>query len=385
MIVAEVKFVMRGLCDCMTVHYSAPGKLFISGEWAILEMGTRGLVAAVNKRVHSVVDENHSGISVSIDDFGLKNLYADFDGLRLNFAESGHEKELQFIKEAVEVSLQFLQDKKIPLKHFKIHTWGEDTTIEIDGQRKKIGFGSSAAATVAVIASVLDYHDYHASKEEFYKLAAIAHYFAQGKVGSAFDVAASAYGGVFVYSRFDPDWLTAKMESGEKIPSIVEKEWPGFLVEELEIPNDFRLIIGWTKEEASTSAMIKQMNEFKKTSGEKYEKVIGAVAECALAAIEAWRDKDWDKLIIELQNNEQALAQLGRVSGVNIETPGLETLAELSNSCGAGGKLSGAGGGDCGIAVCFQDDIEKKVRHAWSNSGFAVLDATIDKEGVRKE
>jgi phosphomevalonate kinase len=369
----------------MTTHYSAPGKLFLSGEWSILEMGTRGIVAAVNKRVHSAVDDNHSGISVSIDDFGLKNLYADFDGSKLNFAESGHDKELQFIKEAIEVALRFLADKNIKTKNFKIHTWGEDTTIEINGQRKKVGFGSSAAATVAVIASVLEYNGYTAGKEEVYKLATIAHYFAQGKVGSAFDVAASTYGGVFVYSRFDPDWLTAKMEKGEKIATIVAEKWPGFYVEELEIPNDFRLLIGWTKEEASTSAMVKQMNEFKKANKEKYEKAIKAVADCAHNAIDAWHEKDWDRLIIELQNNDQALAELGRVSGVNIKTPGLETLAELANTCGAGGKLSGAGGGDCGIAVCFQDDVESKIKHAWTNSGFSVVDATVDHAGVRKE
>src|SRR3989344_8541339 len=125
----------------MSVHYSAPGKMFLSGEWAILEMGTRGIVAAVNRRVHSAVEDNHSGISVTIDDFNLKNLYADFDGSRLNFAESGHDKELQFIKESIETALRFLQDKKITLKNFKIRTWGEDTNIEIEGQRKKVGFG----------------------------------------------------------------------------------------------------------------------------------------------------------------------------------------------------------------------------------------------------
>lgn len=369
----------------MSIHYSAPGKLFLSGEWAILEMGTRGIVAAVNKRVHSKVEDNHSGIYVTIDDFGLKNLYADFDGTKLNFAESGHDKELQFIKEAIETALRFLSDKGTALKHFRIHTWGEETNIDIGGQRKKVGFGSSAAATVAVVASVLEYHGYHANKEEIYKLATIAHYFAQGKVGSAFDVAASTYGGVFVYSRFDPDWLTNKMASGESISGIVAAKWPGFLVDELEIPNDFRLVIGWTKEEASTSVMVKQMNEFKKNNAKEYEAAIRSVADCAHNAIDAWRDSDWDRLIIELQNNQQALARLGKVSGVNIETPGLETLAELANTCGAAGKLSGAGGGDCGIAVCFQEDAEKKVKHVWQNSGFAVLDATVDRRGVKKE
>ena len=83
----------------------------------------------------------------------------------------------------------------------------------VGGQPKKAGFGSSAAVVVAAIASVLDFHGYKAGKDEIFKLATIAHYSAQGKIGSGFDVAASVYGGVFVYSRFDPEWLVKRMET----------------------------------------------------------------------------------------------------------------------------------------------------------------------------
>ncbi|MDI6721608.1 MAG: hypothetical protein QMD85_04410, partial [Candidatus Aenigmarchaeota archaeon] len=187
------------------VHFSAPGKQFICGEWAILELGTKGLVAAVNKRVHAQVEESGS-ISISIDSFGINDLKVEFNGSNLIFYSdiSSIKDKLQFIKEAVEISLMFLEEQKIPLQLFSIRTWGEG--VQLEGE-KKIGFGSSAAATVAIIASLLSFHGYNASKDEVYKLSAISHYYAQGKVGSAFDVAASTYGGVFVYSRFDPEYL----------------------------------------------------------------------------------------------------------------------------------------------------------------------------------
>jgi len=369
----------------MAVHYSAPGKLFVSGEWAILEMGTRGMVAAVNKRVHAKIESANKGIIVSIKDFSLHNLFSEFDGHNLIFEKKEHEKELQFIKESIETALRFLSEKRTEVRPFSITTWGEDTTVLIEGQRKKVGFGSSAAATVAVVAAVLDYHGYHAKEEEIYKLATIAHYFVQGKVGSAFDVAASTYGGLFVYSRFDPDWLTKKMETGEKIESIIKENWPGFLVEELAVPDTFRLLIGWTREEAATSPMIKQMNEFKKNNTDKYDRAIRSVSACAHNAIQAWNERDYERFVIELQNNASALSALGKVSGVNIETPDLAKLSELANSCGAAGKLSGAGGGDCGIAVCFDDETSKNVERLWRDAGFYLVDATIDREGVRKE
>ncbi|MEM7819590.1 MAG: phosphomevalonate kinase [Candidatus Aenigmatarchaeota archaeon] len=368
------------------MHYSAPGKLFISGEWSILELGNEGIVAAVNKRVHSVIEKNNENISISIDDFNIKNLKCRFDGKNLVFYENVDEikDKLQFIKESIETALKFLEENNIKLKPFKIHTWGDQTNIKVNGETKKIGFGSSAAATVAVIASVLAFHGYKAKKDEIYKLATIAHYFAQGKVGSAFDVAASTYGGLFVYKRFDSDWLTKKIESGEQIKNIIKEKWPGFYVEKLKIPEDLILLIAWTKESASTSTMVKQMNEFKKNNPVKYNKLINNIAIIAANAIQAFKKGEKSKFLDLLKKNEKALAELGIETGINIETPELKKLSEIANKYGAG-KLSGAGGGDCGIAICFDKDSANKIKNEWKKAGLYIVDATIDKMGLRIE
>ena len=76
-------------------HVSAPGKLFLSGEWAVLEVGNPGIVAAVNKRVHAEVEEADS-ISVSIGDFGIKDLGAKFDGKQLSWERELSEKEKEY-------------------------------------------------------------------------------------------------------------------------------------------------------------------------------------------------------------------------------------------------------------------------------------------------
>lgn len=367
----------------MTVHYSAPGKQFISGEWSILELGNVGVVAAVNKRVHAVVEPS-SKITISIDDFAIKDLKAEWNGKELVFSGNYEQQHLQFIKESIETTLRFLQDKGFDVKPFSIRTWGELSQIIVDGVAKKIGFGSSASATVAVTAAILDYHGYNASKEEIYKLATIAHYFAQGKVGSAFDVAASTYGGVFVYSRFDPNWLLKKIEIGEKISAIVKEKWPGFFVEELEVPENFRLLIAWTGESFSTSAAIKKMNEFKASDSVMYQELIGRVADTAKNAADAWKRKEWTSVLELLRKNEDYLRELGEKSGVPIEIKELRLLAECANKCGAAGKLSGSGGGDCGIGVCFDDETADAVKKEWEKSGLYFVDATIDYEGVKR-
>ncbi len=252
----------------MTFHYSAPGKLFISGEWAILEVGNYGLVAAVNNRVHVSLDDNDHGISITAEEFGAHDVHAIYENQKIVIdADEKLQATLKLLGESIAISLRFLNDHHIHAKPFSIRTSSRDTQFEVNGQSKKVGFGSSAAVCVATVAAVLNFHGYSPSKEEIYKIATIAHYYAQGKVGSAFDVAASTYGGLFVYSRFDPTWLTAKVEKGEPIASIVKEKWHSLVVEELEVPSNFHLLVGWTGESFSTSNAIKQIAIVPKTRG----------------------------------------------------------------------------------------------------------------------
>ncbi|MBI4170085.1 MAG: phosphomevalonate kinase [Candidatus Aenigmarchaeota archaeon] len=373
----------------MPIHYSAPGKLFISGEWSILEVGNYGLVAAVNNRVHVSVEalSGYDGISVTAEEFKIHDARAKILSSKLNFMnlDEKSKETLKLLSTSLETAIKFAEEKGHKFKPFKIATSSKDTQLEADGGLKKVGFGSSAAVVVAATAAVLDFLGYVPTKEEVYKLSTISHYFAQGKVGSAFDVAASTYGGLFVYSRFDPEWLIKKVEAEEKLSVIVSENWPGFYIEELEVPNDFLLLVGWTGESASTSSMIKQMNEFKKNNPETYFKHCNEIAKTAKDAINAFKKKDYNNFYLHLLENENLLAELGKASGVNIETPQLRTLSDIAADCGAAGKLSGAGGGDCGIAVCFDRQIAEDIVAKWRAAGLYPLDVTIDKDGVRKE
>lgn len=365
------------------IHVSAPGKQMLSGEWSILELGNPCIVTAVNKRVCVDVEESEE-ISVTVDDFGIKDKEADFNGKQITWknATDDEKAKLIFIKCAIETALQYLGK----YKKFKIRSWGEESQIRVNGEIKKIGFGSSAACVVATIAGLLKFNgldiESRKMKDIIYKLSTIAHYFAQGKVGSAFDVAASTYGGVIVYKRFDPNWLINEIKS-KPIKRIAEEEWPEFYVEELKIPNDLILLIGWTKESASTSAMVKQMDSFKMNDPKEYKRIYNSIANLVRELIDAWKDNDKEKILLLIRNNEDYLRELGQKSGVNIETPELRRLSEIANRCGGAGKLSGAGGGDCGIAICFDEKIADNVKKAWKDAGLYLVDATIDFDGVK--
>lgn len=365
------------------IHWSAPGKLLIAGDWAVLEPGNPGIVAAVNRRVHSAVEENGHDISITIDDFGIRDLPARFDGKHIAFDSitEGDRERLKFIKEAGEVALRFLAENGVAPKPFRIQTWGEE--LQIKG--KKIGFGSSASSTAAVIASLLAFHGYEASKETLFKLATIAHYYAQGKAGSGFDVAASVYGGVFVYKRFDSQWFAAMIGAPQGMKAITQAPWPLLTVEQLGIPDSLRLLVAWTEEPSSTSALIRHMDAFKGVEKASYDALYTQIAQTVNTLIRAWKDGNKGEIFALIKRNRQLLHELTMRSRVPIETKELQQLAELADNCGAAGKLSGAGGGDCGIAICFDEETEHCVQQAWHAAGFHVLDVTIDREGAREE
>jgi phosphomevalonate kinase len=372
----------------MQVTVSAPGKLVVAGEWAILDIGNPGIIASVDRRVFAEVRDSKN-IEVSIKDFGIKELTASFDGSTLTWSRELNEqnrKDTQFMKASIETALRYLGS----YKPFAIRTWGEETNIKVDGVLKKVGFGSSAASVVAVIGGLLKFNGMdistRESKDIIYKLATMAHFFAQGKVGSAFDVAASTYGGIFVYKRFDPKWLEQKMSSGAGVKEVAEQAWPSFEVEPLEPPRGFRLLIGWTKESASTTNLVKQVDEWAKLSESNAaikRRIYASIASLVKELIVAWKEADRERITDLLNDNEELLRELGQKAGVPIETPELRLLHEAAKAAGCAGKLSGAGGGDCGIGICFEESEAKSIRKAWEEKGLKPLSATVDSDGVK--
>lgn len=360
---------------------SAPGKLFLAGEWAVLEPGNPGIVAAVNRRVHAELQPlTGKYISVTVEELGVRDVRLTWDGSRVRLfpLHKAAEEKLLFLRQGVEVALRFATERGLEFKPFKIKTWGEETQVA----GKKVGFGSSAASTVAVIAATLGFHGYQASQEELYKLAALAHYFAQGKVGSGFDVAASVYGGVFIYTRFDPDWLVRQMETNRPLTEVVGEQWPGLSIEPLGVPQNLQFLVGWTNQSASTSAMVKQLKAWAKDHRNEYRDLFGQIATLVKDLIPAWESQDQETILRLLQENEMLLRTLGERSGVGIETPELKKLSEIAHSLGGAGKLSGAGGGDCGFAICFDKTIADAITLEWTAIGLHHLDVQIDRHGV---
>jgi len=374
------------------IEVSAPGKLMLSGEWSVLEVDIPCIVLAVDERVYCKIEKSDE-IELDAPDVGLKNLKGKFDGQKLIWENelTQSEKDRAILPEkAIEISLRYLHDIKKKLINFKITTRSDISQVILeDGTTTKIGFGSSAAAVVAIVAAILKLHGVRITKEEekdrIYKLATIAHYVGQGKVGSAFDIAASTYGGAVIYRRFNPDWLIKEMDSGKGLNQIIDAKWRAFSAENILLPKDFILCVGWTKTGASTKELVTKIQEFKKTNEKEYWRLINSIKNVTEKLILAIKKNNKKEILNMIDKNRTYLKELSDISGSRLETEELTKLIENAKKFEAAGKFSGAGGGDCGIAVCFDHDTANKIKNAWKAAGLYPINVEISKTGLREE
>jgi len=327
----------------------------ISGEWSVLE-GHPCIVAAVNKRSECTIEESDK-LLLTIPEYDINKQEINLDQ---------PEPTTKFIIASLNTCKEYLGELK------PVHITTESNSTKINN--KKIGLGSSAAIVVATVTAILKYHSQEINKDLIFKLASISHYKAQGKLGSCFDIAASTYGNVISYTPFNSKWLLNLLES-KTIKEIVQLDWPNLNIAQLN-NIDLELKIGWTGESASTSKMIKQMNEW--SDKEEHKRIIHNISDITKDLTKEWQANNTNRILTLIKANEELLRELTKQSKVNIETPELKLLSDQANKYGAG-KLSGAGGGDCGIALTKDNpNLEKD----WISKGITPLTVEIDSNGV---
>jgi phosphomevalonate kinase len=358
----------------------------LSGEWSILEKNVRCIVLAVQQRVYAKIDSSKE-TEVYLKDFNLKS---NFHLSKGKVIMENQDERLNFAKHAIEASIQYLDETNIKIKNFSLETWGEISRVrnEQSGQEMKVGFGSSAAAVVAIIGAIIQFHTQKQlsshDKEVIFKLGIIAHYIGQGKVGSGFDVAASTFGGALIYRRFDPEWLENELQS-LPIKKVITQEWPLLQHLPIELPTTLVLMVGYTGTSASTKKLVSQMKLFKKEDPEGYFTIISRIADVTEQLIEAIKTKRETFILQLLDQNRLLLEELSFACSCHLEIEAHQVMSHTASKYGAVAKFSGAGGGDCSVGVCFNDTDAKLIIEEWKQNGIMPIDIGFSKEGLRIE
>lgn len=350
----------------ITIH--TPGKLMLAGEWSVLEPGNHCIVSHINRFAICQIQEAAQS-TLSASTLGIANAIITYENNSYKIALNN--PQLLMAQSALNTTLCFLKEQNITLKKFNL-------TINTDQffyNHQKLGFGSSAAVCVGITRALLELHQFIADDIAIFKLATLAHYHAQKKIGSGFDIAASTYAQPLSYQRFDAAWLAA--QTTDSIKKIIEQPWPGLIIKPIKLPQKFHMCVGFTGVSASTTTLAQRILHFKNEHTEQYQNWCTATNKIVLE-LETALEKNDSQNIIDLINRQQkSLRQLSDLSDAQLEIPIMSSLIAVAQKHGAGAKFSGAGGGDCVIAICFENDHEKKINHEWAAMGIQTLKTTI--------
>ncbi|BDR60515.1 phosphomevalonate kinase [Lactobacillus xylocopicola] len=355
----------------------APGKLYIAGEYGVLEPDCPAILVAVNQFIRvSITKTNSAAGIIHSRQYSQDSIHWVRRGFKMVI--DNRDNPFEYILAAISYTERFCLEQHVKMKLYDLHI--NSDLDSSDG--KKYGLGSSAAVTVATVKAILRFYNVPFSNELVYKLSAISHYSVQGN-GSAGDIAASVYGGWIAYQTFDKNWL--KQELNHKtLSEVVSEAWPGLKIQLLTPPVGLNLMIGWSQQPASTSRLVDETNANKAALNGEYQQFIDFSRQCVLEMINGFENKDIHLIQKQIRVNRQLLRHFARINQIAIEIPRLSKLINIAESCGGAAKTSGAGNGDCGIVIADAQTDVTALEQEWRQNGIMPLDLHVHQSKIKQ-
>lgn len=357
------------------IKIRTPGKLMVAGEFAVLEKNEAILVMAVDRYVETTI-ERATRNSVTFYNFRLHKIGWYEETGKIVF----HKKDsrFQFVQKAMEITFQYIKryEQDLTPCHLLIKS-----NLDDEKTGAKYGLGSSAAVVTSVVHALLAFYlREKATEETIFKLAAIAHILVQGN-GSGADIAASTYGGLLRYTSFQAEWLLEKLNKCDDESSLVFEQWDYLSIERLQFPENIETYVGWTGAPASTKSLVSQILQLRHTNRKAYDAFITASREAVSTIVRAIDQNDVPLFLRGISENRKALATIGDIANVPLETEKLRLLANSAEQLSGAGKFSGAGGGDCGLAFLPKGVDREKLFVMWAKANIKRLNLQLENNG----
>jgi phosphomevalonate kinase len=307
------------------VRATAPGKLFLSGEYAVLDGGI-AVVTTVGRRAVATVEAGAPTSSLVVEAV-RRRARAMFRSVG---AGNGDQP-----------------------PGVRVDTRG----FSVGGA--KLGIGSSGAVAASSAAALFEWAGLgiEDNRGRILEVATGAHREAQGGIGSGADVAASVTGGTILF--------------GSDRGAVPVAECGA------------RHVVVWTGRAASTTDLVEAVRRFSRSDPASHASIMDEMRSLASAIADLFEAGSPDDLAPSYHRYGALMERLGRLAGAPIVTPAHAAIRELASRFGGGAKPSGAGGGDAAVAVFADDDGAKAFEGACGERGATVLDLRIHVEGVR--
>ena len=317
------------------------GKLYWVGEYAILKPGQLALIKAIPIYMRAEIAFSDS-----------YRIYSDMFDFAVDLTPN---PDYSLIQETIALMNDFLADHGQTLRPFSLEIHGK---MEREG--KKFGLGSSGSVVVLVIKALLALYNLSIDQDLLFKLAS-AVLLKRGDNGSMGDIACIVAEDLVLYQSFDRQKVAAWLEEGN-LATVLERDW-GFSISQVQPALECDFLVGWTKEVAVSSDMVQQIKQNIDQNFLSSSKVTVATL------VEALEQGKAEKIIEQVEKASQLLEGLS----ADIYTPSLRQLKEASQGLQAVAKSSGAGGGDCGIALSFDAQSTETLKNRWADLGIELL------------
>jgi hydroxymethylglutaryl-CoA reductase len=300
------------------------GKVVILGEHAVV-YGRHAIAAPVPLTIKALVEDcdEREGITLMIPRWGVEYQLASNPQDRRSF-----EKPAGVVLDRLGLS-------------------GRGMRIEVFPEvPRSMGLGGSAAMAVAIVRALDKHFKLGLSDEEVNCLAFESEKVAHGNP-SGLDNTLACYGVPLVFRSGDTP-----------------------LVEPLNIRVPIPAVIGMTGYEGLTAKTVGRVRAAWKQDQKLYERIFDQIDSLTLRGVQAIQDNDL-KLLGELMNICH-----GMLNALQVSTPELEQLVDISRENGAlGAKLTGGGGGGSIIAICDGDTA--RVVNAIRAAGYQALPVSL--------
>ena len=298
----------------------APGKLLLFGEYSVLACGTALVATTPERGVWARHDPDQRG----------------------GYWVRGAPTELALPKTVI---------RALGLPEDALDSLSADVTALFDGHAK-LGLGSSAASTVALLELLLALTGRVASAHERFALALRAHRDLQAGRGSGADLAASTFGGLIRFAlrapqppfRALPAAPDAAPTTGHEA-DIAPLRWPAGL----------RVEAVWLGAPASSTQLIGRVERALAQDSPGVMQALEALDRLALAALQALERDDASSVVAQAAQADLGLERLGQLTQAPILIPAHVALRAHAARFGLTAKPSGAGGGDLSLLFGTQD------------------------------
>lgn len=320
------------------------GKLYLAGEYAVLTAGQPALIKSVPFYMTATIEASDQFV-----------IFSDLFDYRVDLTPDAN---YALIQETVTLFADYLGQELMP---FALTISGK---LERDG--KKLGLGSSGSVVLLVLRAMAELYGLSLSADQLFRLA-VCVLIKRGDNGSMGDLACIAYEDLVYYRAFDrqqvSDWLMSR-----PLAEVLGMDW-GYVICPVKPALGFEFLVGWTGQPAISSHFIRQVKS--------------TITADFLAASQMSVDQlrrglelgDRDLVLSSLTKSGQLVADLHPA----ILTDQLASLVSASDGLTITAKSSGAGGGDCGIAISFDPEQTKILVDRWEQAGITLLHKeTID-------